>query len=40
MVRKLVLAVLLVTLAACAGSVTAADEEGENRGGGIATSGG
>lgn len=39
MVRKLVLVVLLATLAACTGSITAA-EETPNRGGGIATSGG
>jgi hypothetical protein len=39
MVRKLALVVLLATLAACTGSITAADDEPQ-RGGGIATSGG
>ncbi|HEX2081118.1 MAG TPA: hypothetical protein VHG08_25675 [Longimicrobium sp.] len=40
MVRKLVMAVLLATLAACTGSITAAEDATENRGGGIVTSGG
>jgi hypothetical protein len=39
MVRKLVLVVLLATLAACTGSITA-PEETPTRGGGIHTSGG
>lgn len=40
MVRKLVTAVLLATLTACTGSITAAEHTGEHRGGGIVTSGG
>jgi hypothetical protein len=40
MVRKLVMIVLLAILAACTGSITAADGDTENRGGSIATSGG
>lgn len=39
MIRKLVLVVLLATLAACTGNITGASEE-PNRGGGIVTSGG
>jgi hypothetical protein len=39
MIRKLFAVALLATLAACASSITAADD-GENRGGGISTSGG
>lgn len=40
MVRKLVLVVLLATLAACTGSSITAAEETPKLGGGIATSGG